>query len=156
MPPTIFYGTLTFWHRPWLWKHMARFMQDFPTTLGDHFCISLKISYWAMEVIRYDFLSLLWLRTMSHVVTCTYMCHDSFSLSVHTRCQNYVVVWSRARLIFIFSQFRTAVSCASVKELHVLKQCCNPLNVSNSTSSTEHLRPALDCMIKKMPSIQKE
>jgi hypothetical protein len=65
------------------------------------------------------------------------------------------VVLSSAKLIFIFAEFKTAASAVSVKELNVLKQCYNPLNISHSVSSKKNLRPVLDCMIKEVPSIQK-
>jgi hypothetical protein len=48
-----------------------------------------------------------------------------------------------------------AACATSVKELNVLKQRCNPLNVSHSASSKKNLRPVLDWMIKKVPCIQK-
>jgi hypothetical protein len=35
--------------------------------------------------------------------------------------------WSSAKLIFIFAKFKMAASATNVKELQVLKQCCNPL-----------------------------
>jgi hypothetical protein len=49
--------------------------------------------------------------------------------------------------------FKMAASATSVKELNVLKQPCNPLNVSHSASSKKNL--VLDWMKKIVPSIQK-
>jgi hypothetical protein len=59
------------------------------------------------------------------------------------------VVLSSARLVCIFAKFKMAASASSVKELNVLKQCCNPLNVIHSASSKKNLRLLLDCMRKK-------
>jgi hypothetical protein len=60
-----------------------------------------------------------------------------------------VVVLSSAILMFIFAKFKMVVSATSVKEINVLKRCCNPLDVSHSATSKENLRPVLDWMIKK-------
>jgi hypothetical protein len=49
-----------------------------------------------------------------------------------------------------------AASATSVKELNVLKQCCNPLNVSHRTISKKNLRPVLDWMIKKFLVFRKD
>jgi hypothetical protein len=50
---------------------------------------------------------------------------------------------------------KMAASATTLKDLNVLKQCCNPLNVSHSESSKENLGPLLGSMIKKVPNIQK-
>jgi hypothetical protein len=63
------------------------------------------------------------------------------------------VVLSNAKLIFIFAKFKMAATATSVKELIVLKQCCNPLNIGHSASSKKNLRPVLDWMKKKVPGI---
>jgi hypothetical protein len=39
-------------------------------------------------------------------------------------CSGFV----KAKLIFILAKFKMAASATVVKELQVLKQCCNPLN----------------------------
>jgi hypothetical protein len=62
------------------------------------------------------------------------------------------VVLSSAKLTFISADIKMAVS---VKELNVLKQCCNPLNSCHSTSFKKNLRPVLEWMIKEVRSIQK-
>jgi hypothetical protein len=47
-------------------------------------------------------------------------------------------------LISIFAKFKIAASATSMKELKVLQQCCNSVNVSHSASSKKDLRPVLD------------
>jgi hypothetical protein len=66
-----------------------------------------------------------------------------------------VVVLLRAKLFFIFANFKMAASATSIKELNVLKQCCNPLNVGHTASSKKYVRLVLYWAIKKVPSIQK-
>jgi BarA-like signal transduction histidine kinase len=66
-----------------------------------------------------------------------------------------VVVLSIVKLIVIFAKFKMAANATIVKELNVLKQCCNPLNVSHSTSFMKNPRPVFDWVIKEVPSIQK-
>jgi hypothetical protein len=65
------------------------------------------------------------------------------------------VVLSSVKLIFIFANFKIAASATPIKELNVLKQCYNPLNVSCSASSKKNLKPMLDWMIRKVLSVQK-
>jgi hypothetical protein len=92
---------------------------------------------------------------MSHVVTCTdmlqgIMTYPAFQFTpdsggfVFPCLASSVMVLSSAKLIFTFAKFKIT---ESVKELNVLKQSCNPLNVSHSASSKKHLRPVLDWMI---------
>jgi hypothetical protein len=59
------------------------------------------------------------------------------------------VVLSSTKLIFIFAKFKMTASVTSAKELNVLKQFCNPLNVRHSAHYTQNLRPVSDWMIKK-------
>jgi hypothetical protein len=40
------------------------------------------------------------------------------------------VVWSCAKLFFISAKFKMAANTTSVKELNVLKQCSNTLNIT--------------------------
>jgi hypothetical protein len=68
---------------------------------------------------------------------------------------NTIVVLPNAKLIFIFVKFEMAANTTSVKELNVLKQCCNPLNFSHIASSKKSLRPVLDWVMKKVSDIQK-
>jgi hypothetical protein len=67
---------------------------------------------------------------------------------------NSVLVLSHAEFISIFANFKMAEVATSVKEPSILKQCCNPLNVSDSASSKENLRPVFDWTIIKVPSSQ--
>jgi hypothetical protein len=57
---------------------------------------------------------------------------------------NSVVVWSSAKLTFIFAKYKMITRNTSVKELNILKQCCNMLNISYGASSKKNLRPVLD------------
>jgi hypothetical protein len=49
-----------------------------------------------------------------------------------------------------------AATSTSVKELNVLKQCCNALTVSHSASAKKYLKPVLDWMIKKFLAFRKD
>jgi hypothetical protein len=66
---------------------------------------------------------------------------------------NTVVVQPSVKLIFTFTKFKMAANATSVKELGDLKQCCDPMNVNHSVSSKRKLRPVLDWIKKKDPSI---
>jgi hypothetical protein len=86
---------------------------------------------------------------MSHVLTSTDMLqgiitHPAFQFTpdyteVEFPCvASSVVALLSAKLISIFAKFKIAESATSVKEVNVLKQCCNPLNVSHNASSKKN------------------
>jgi predicted transcriptional regulator len=68
-------------------------------------------------------------------------------LNVFPFLTNSVIISLHAKLIIIVS--------TTAKGLYVLKECCNPLNVSCSASSKRNLRPVLHCTKKEVSNNQK-
>jgi hypothetical protein len=103
---------------------------------------------------------------MSHV-TCTdllqsIMTHPAFQFTVGSSTVKLyflpgssLMVLSSAKLISIFAKFKIAASSTYNKGQNILKHSCSTLKVSHSASSKKDLRPMLDYMIDKVPSIHK-